>query len=67
MSFNLQRILESKRAFRQRLAARSVEEKLQMLDTLRERTMSIRGGAARPEPEKNILREEAPPNLKQFE
>lgn len=60
MSFDLQRILESKRAFRQRLAARPVAEKLRMLDALRERAVSIRGAANRPVPETTMLREEPP-------
>jgi hypothetical protein len=42
MSFDLEKILESKRAFRQRLAARPIEEKLSMLDALRERTLALR-------------------------
>ena len=42
MSFDLQRILESKRALRQRLAARPVAEKLRMLDALRARALAIR-------------------------
>ena len=42
MSFDLEKILASKRAFRQRLAARPIEEKLAMLDALRERTLAIR-------------------------
>ena len=43
MSFDLQRILESKRAFRRDLAARPIAEKLRMLDALRERELAIRG------------------------
>jgi len=35
MSFDLEKILESKRALRRQLAARSVAERLRMLDTLR--------------------------------
>lgn len=46
MSFDLQRILESKRAFRQRLTARPIAEKLRMLDELRARAMSLRGATA---------------------
>ncbi len=46
MSFDLQKILESKRALRRNLAARSVAEKLRMLDTLRERELAIRANAA---------------------
>jgi hypothetical protein len=42
MSFDLQKILESKRAFRRGLAARPIEEKLRMLDALRERELAIR-------------------------
>jgi len=42
MTFDLQKILESKRAYRARLAARPIAEKLRMLDALRERERSIR-------------------------
>jgi hypothetical protein len=42
MTFDFAKILESKRAFRQRLAARPIEEKLAMLDALRERTLALR-------------------------
>lgn len=59
MSFDLQRILESKRALRRNLAARSVAEKLRMLDALRERELAIRGNAARST--SRVLREEPPP------
>ena len=43
MSFDLQKILESKRAFRRDLAARPIGEKLRMLDAMRERELAIRG------------------------
>jgi hypothetical protein len=43
MNFNLQKILESKRALRRDLAARPIAEKLRMLDELRERELAIRG------------------------
>ena len=46
MSFDLQKILESKRILRRNLAARPVTEKLRMLDALRERDLAIRGSAA---------------------
>jgi hypothetical protein len=46
MSFDLQKILESKRALRRNLAARPVAEKLRMLDALRERELAIRRGSA---------------------
>ena len=42
MNFDLQRMLESKRAFRQELAARPVVEKLRLLDELRARALVIR-------------------------
>jgi len=43
MSFDPQKILESKRALRRNLAARPMAEKLRMLDALRERELAIRG------------------------
>jgi len=43
MSFDLQKIIESKRALRHNLAARPVGEKLRMLDLLREWELAIRG------------------------
>ncbi len=42
MSFDLQKILESKRALRRNLATQSVAEKLRLLDVLRERTLTLR-------------------------
>jgi hypothetical protein len=42
MTFDLARISQSKREFRRRLAARPIEEKLAMLDALRERALAIR-------------------------
>ena len=45
MSFDLRKILESKRALRRNLAARPVAEKLRLLDALRERELAIRGRA----------------------
>ena len=42
MTFDLARILESKRALRRDLAARPIGEKLRMLDALRERALSLR-------------------------
>jgi hypothetical protein len=58
MSFDLQKILESKRARRRHLAARPVAEKLRMLDALRERELAIRGSAAHSA--SGALREEPP-------
>jgi hypothetical protein len=42
MTFDLAKILQSKREFRQRAAARPIEEKLAMLDALRERALALR-------------------------
>ena len=47
MTFDLQRILESKRALRRDLASRPVAEKLAMLDALRDRARTIREAATR--------------------
>jgi len=58
MTFDLTNILQSKRAFRQRLAARPIEEKLAMLDALRARAIALRG--SRPAGEADALREEPP-------
>ncbi len=58
MSFDLAKLLQSKRAFRQRLAARPIAEKLAMLDALRERALAIR--PARPALEEGVLREHPP-------
>ena len=46
MTFDLAKILQSKREFREPLAARPIAEKLAMLDVLRERQLAIRAGAA---------------------
>ncbi len=47
MSHDLQSILAGKRALRRDLAARPIEEKLRMLDALRERELMIRESAGR--------------------
>ncbi len=47
MTFDLQRILESKRALRRSLAQRPVAEKLALLDVLRDRALAIRAAAKR--------------------
>lgn len=47
MTFDLQRILESKRALRRSLAQRPVAEKLALLDVLRDRVRAIRAAATR--------------------
>ncbi|MBU6326875.1 MAG: hypothetical protein KGQ89_04530 [Verrucomicrobia bacterium] len=56
MIADLQTILESKRRYRQRLAARPIAEKLRMLDAMRERALLLR-----PEPTA-VLREEPTPH-----
>ena len=43
MGFDLAKMLESKRALRRQLAARSVAEKLRLLDAMRERELSVAG------------------------
>jgi len=56
MSFDISRILESKRALRKRLAARPVAEKLRMLDALRERTLALRSASvSRPQRVPDLL------------
>jgi hypothetical protein len=59
MRVDFQKILESKRAFRRALAARPIEEKLRMLDALRERELAIRGRATPSDPD--VLREQSEP------
>ena len=56
MTTNLQTILESKRRYRQRLAARPIVEKLRILDALRERALLLR-----PAPT-SVVRKEPPPH-----
>jgi len=63
MSFELQKILESKRALRRDLATRPIGEKLQLLDALRERELAIRGRAAgAAQADAGVLREEPVPS-----
>ena len=42
MTFDLAKIIESKRAYRKKLAELPIAEKLRMLDALRECTLDIR-------------------------
>jgi len=58
MSFDLERILESKHALRRDLASRPIAEKLRMLDALRERALALR--AAAPARRKQMLFGETP-------
>ena len=59
MSFDLVTILQSKRAFRQRLAARPIGEKLAMLDALRARALALR--SSKLAAGSGALHEESPP------
>lgn len=54
MTFDLQGILESKRALRRNLASRPVAEKLAMLDALRDRLRTIREAATRKESTRSL-------------
>jgi hypothetical protein len=56
--FDLTKILQSKRGFRQRLAARPIEEKLAMLDALREQALTVR--SARVKSQTGLLYEQPP-------
>lgn len=60
MTFDLTRILESKREFRRQLAARPIAEKLAMLDALRERELAIRQ-SSQPARESGVLHEKPAP------
>jgi hypothetical protein len=60
MKFEFRNIAESKGAFRKKLAARPIAEKLRMLDALRERTLAIRR-ASRSGPAKKDVVQETPP------
>jgi hypothetical protein len=61
MTFDLHKILESKRALRRNLAARPIGEKLRMLDALRERELALRGRAPNLTVAPGALREDSAP------
>ena len=61
MSFDLEKILESKRALRRDLAARPIAEKLRMLDALRERAVTLRAASAHGPENTDTLRETPAP------
>jgi hypothetical protein len=61
MTFDLAKILKSKREFRQELAARPIAEKLAMLDALRERELALRQAGHPADGSAGILREEPSP------
>jgi hypothetical protein len=54
---NFERIGESKRDFRRRLAALPIAEKLRLLDSLRERMLAIRRGSSAIATRKTIVQE----------
>jgi hypothetical protein len=60
MSFDLEKILASKRALRRDLAARPIAEKLRMLDALRERALSLRASTDPVSSDAAALRETPP-------
>ena len=47
MSFDLEQMLRSKKAFRERLSRLPIGEKLRLLDAMRERALVIRGATLR--------------------
>ena len=47
MSFDWNKVTGSKKAYRRKLAAKPIAEKLRMLDALRERAVAIRGARFR--------------------
>lgn len=61
MSFDLEKILESKRALRRDLATRPIAEKLRMLDALRERAVTLRAASAPGTEDTDALRETPAP------
>ena len=61
MSFDLERILASKRALRRNLAARPLAEKLRMLDAMRERALAIRAASPPRSTSTDALKETSPP------
>jgi len=56
MSFDWQKIAESKQAYRRKLAAKPIVEKLRLLDAMRERAVIIRQATDR---ESNVVHEES--------
>ena len=57
MTFDLQRILESKRAYRQAAASRPIAEKLRMLDALHDRTVALRAASVHAAAPSSFVRE----------
>ena len=57
MSFDLEKILASKRALRRELAAKPIAEKLRMLDALRERALILRASSPPERPDERVFAE----------
>ena len=57
MTFDLGKVLQGKRELRRKLAARTLAEKLGMLDTLRERALAIRRASV-PSAGSGVVRED---------
>ena len=57
MSFDLHRVLESKRAHRQKLAALPVAEKLRLLDELRAAALTLRRSSVATPEEPGMVKE----------
>lgn len=62
IKFDIEQLRRSKRAFRDRLAAQPVADKLRMLDALRARALSIRAAKA---PPSSVVREQPPDHGKE--
>lgn len=63
MSFDLERVLEGKRAYRRKLRALPVVEKLRLLDELRARTVTIGRASVSPAHEPGMVKEGPTPYL----
>ena len=63
MTFDLHKILESKRAHRRGLASRGIVEKLAMLDAMRDRAITLRGAvpAVTESSDTSVLQEDSLP------
>lgn len=55
MTLNFEKIWESKRTLRRKLAARPIAERLAMLDALRDREIALRSAIRAPESESATL------------
>jgi hypothetical protein len=57
VSFDWQKVTQSKKAYRRKLAAKPIAEKLRLLDAMHESALSIRRANRR---QVNVVREEPP-------